>query len=535
MSLFKTLSKVFTPKDGASRTPTKSPDDHAQAKKTSTRRIGKKRIRLESRPLKQSIQKKENANSQKQADGIVREAEAKAREIIIEAKSDALKLREEADVYSQKVRDAHAKKQQDLSTKEHELDRKEAVLQEKERFLDRIEKEVQGNRSEVEALKKRLIDKLEEIGGLTRDEARKQILEAVQSRSSKDIARIIKEAEEKAHEEADQKVQDILVDAMKHGATDYVAEYTVSTVELPSEDIKGRLIGKEGRNIRAFERATGVDLDLDETPGLVRLSSFDSVRREIARVALKRLVRDGRIQPTRIEEYVERAQKDIERVMFEEGKKLCHAVGAFNVPHDLIGYLGRFKFRSSYGQNMIAHTLEETKMGIKLASELKANVDTVRLGCLFHDIGKVVTDEEGSHVELGVKLLKKYNMPQPVIDAVAQHHEDIPFTSNESVIVYIADAISGARPGARLENYDDYVKRLETMETIAMENNGVTEAYAIQAGRELRVIVNHKELKDEEVVILADKIRDRIKNEMTYPGTVTVNVIREIRATAVAK
>lgn len=534
MSLFKTLSRVFAPKKQTTKKETGTPE--TQANENLKRNVAPKRITLESRPIKKAnVQPAAPQASKSQIDAMLRDAEAKSREIIIEAKSDALKLREEADTYSQRVREVHSKKQQDLTNKEHELVRKEAVLQEKERFLNKIEAEVQSGREEVDNLKKRLIEKLEEIGSLTRDEARKQILEAVQNRSGKDIARIIKEAEEKALEEADQKVQDILVEAMKHGATDYVAEYTVSTVELPSDDIKGRLIGKEGRNIRAFERATGVDLDLDETPGLVRLSSFDSVRREIARVALKRLVRDGRIQPTRIEEYVDRAKKDIDRVMFEEGKKLCHAVGAFSVPHDLIGFLGRFKYRSSYGQNMIAHTLEETKIGIKLASELKANVDTVRLGCLFHDIGKVVTDEEGSHVELGVKLLKKYNMPQQVIDAVAQHHEDTPFSSNESVIVYIADAISGARPGARLENYDDYVKRLETMEKIAYENNGVSEAYAIQAGRELRVIVNHRELKDDEVVLLADKIRDRIKNEMTYPGTVTVNVIRELRATAVAK
>ena len=322
---------------------------------------------------------------------------------------------------------------------------------------------------------------------------------------------------------------------MKHGATEYVAEFTVSTVQLPNDEIKGRLIGKEGRNIRAFERATGVDLDLDDSPGTVRLSSFDSVRREVARQALKRLIADGRIQPSRIEEYVDRANKEIEKVMFEEGKKLCHAVGAYNVPREVMAYLGRFKYRSSYGQNMIAHTLEETKIGIALAHEVGANVDTVRLGCLLHDIGKVVTDEEGSHVELGVKLLKKFNMSQPVIDCVAQHHEDEAFTSNESVLVYIADAISGARPGARYENYEEYVKRLENLEKIAGEYKGVKESYAIQAGRELRVLVNYKELSDDETIVLAEKIRDRIKNEMTYPGTVTVNVVREVRASAVAK
>jgi ribonuclease Y len=249
---------------------------------------------------------------------------------------------------------------------------------------------------------------------------------------------------------------------------------------------------------------------------------------------LKKLVTDGRIQPSRIEEYVERAKKDIEKVMYEEGKKLCLAVGAYNLPSGVIAHLGRFKYRSSYGQNMIAHTLEETKIGITIAQEIGADVDTVRLGCLLHDIGKVITDEEGSHVDLGVKLLKKQGINQKVIDCVAQHHEDVEFTSNEAVVVYIADAISGARPGARYENYDEYVKRLESLEAIATEQKGVTEAYAIQAGRELRVIVNYRDVTDDEAVVMANKIKDRVKSEMTYPGTVTVNVIREMRATAVA-
>ncbi|OGV96549.1 ribonuclease Y [Microgenomates group bacterium RBG_16_45_19] len=418
--------------------------------------------------------------------------------------------------------------------KEHELVRQDAVLSEKERYLTKLEQETRRDEEANEKLKKRLVDKLEEVGSMTREQAREQLLQAVEKRSAKDIALKIKATEEQANEEADEKAKEILVDAMRHAATDYVAEYAVSTVELPSEDIKGRLIGKEGRNIRTFERATGVDLDLDEQPGVVRLSSFDSVRREVARQALKRLIADGRIQPTRIEEYVTRAKQDIDKVMFEEGKKLCLAVGAFNVPHELMAILGRFKYRSSYGQNMIAHTLEETKIGLSLAHEVNADVDTVRLGCLLHDIGKVITDEEGSHVDLGVKLLKKYNLPQSVIDCVAQHHEDTAFTTKEAILVYIADAISGARPGARFENYDEYVKRLDTMETIAKNFKGVSEAYAIQAGRELRVLIDPQQLNDDEAVVVADKIRDRIKNEMTYPGTVTVNVIREVRASAVA-
>jgi len=469
------------------------------------------------------------------SEAIVREAQAKAKEIILEAKDEAFRIREEADKKASQLQSKYDHLRDELVSKGSELDRKEAVLKEKERFITKQEQENQLTKEEVEKLKQRLVQRLEDIAGFTREEAREQILKAVEQKSVKDIALRLKEAEAKLEDEVDERAKDILISAMQHGATDYVAEFTVSTVELPSEDIKGRLIGKEGRNIRAFERATGVDLDLDDTPGTVRLSSFDSVRREIARQALKRLITDGRIQPSRIEEYVERAKQDVEKVMFEEGKKLCHAVGAYNVPKEIMAYLGRFKFRSSYGQNMISHTLEETKIGIALAHAVGAHVDTVRMGCLLHDIGKVITDEEGSHVELGVKLLKKFNLPQPVIDAVAQHHEDEAFSANESVLVYIADAISGARPGARYENYDEYVKRLENLEKIALEYKGVKDTYAIQAGRELRVIVNHEELSDDEAVVAAEKIRDRIKNEMTYPGTVTVNVIREVRATAVAK
>jgi ribonucrease Y len=521
MSLFSTLTKVF-----------KTGPRPAKAVKKPILKITKKTskdpLKLESRPLVAPV------SIDLTDENILREARSKAKEIILEAKDEAFKIREQAEQNARKLQARFDEIRVKIERRSHELDRKDAVLHEKDRFLTKIEQENNQAREEVEKLKKRLVQKLEDIGGLTREEARGQIITAVENRSVKEIARKLKDAEDTALEEADERAREILIDAMKHGATDYVAEFTVSTVELPSDDIKGRLIGKEGRNIRAFERATGVDLDLDDSPGSVRLSSFDSVRREVARQALKRLITDGRIQPSRIEEYVERAQKDIEKVMFEEGKKLAHAVGAYNLPRDLIAYLGRFKFRSSYGQNMIAHTLEETKIGIALAKEVGANVDTVRLGCLLHDIGKVVTDEEGSHVELGVKLLKKYQMPQPVIDAVAQHHEDAPFTSNESILVYIADAISGARPGARYENYDEYVKRLEDLEKIATEQKGVVDAYAIQAGRELRVIANHKELSDDEAVILAEKIRDRIKNEMTYPGTVTVNVIREVRSQAVA-
>lgn len=462
------------------------------------------------------------------------EAQSTAREIIMFAREEADKIRasakEEMSKLSSSLRDLQSK----LSREESDLSRRLEGILHKEEELAKKSLQIDKLKEEIQDLRQQQIEKLEKIAGLTRDKAKEILLEAVDKKATKDIADRLRQAEETIQEGIDEKARNLLVEAMYHGATEYVAEYTISTVKIPDDDIKGRIIGKDGRNIRTFEKVTGVDIDMDETPGEVRLSSYDAVRREIARVSLERLIKDGRIQPTRIEEYVTKARRDIEKIMFEEGKKLCIAVGAYNVHHDLIAALGRFKYRSSYGQNMLAHTLEETKIGMKLAAEVGANVDTVRLGCLFHDIGKVI-DEEGSHVELGVKLLKKYNMSPAVIDTVAQHHEDEEFTSNESMLVYIADAISGSRPGARYENYDEYVRRLKAIEGIANSKKGVQESFAIQAGREIRVIVNPSEVTDDEAVRLASEIRDEIKENVTYPGTVTVTVIRELRASQVAK
>lgn len=461
--------------------------------------------------------------------------QAQAREIILEAKDEAIRIKDQA-VKDVKVRleeiEARAKsltqKQQELTRQDEQNNRARIGLDEESKKLEKLKADMVGKQEE-------LVKKLEKIASLTTDEARDILIKEVQKKSAAQIAKAIKEAEEKAKSESDELAHEILVDAMRAGATDYVAEYTVSTVSIPDEETKGRIIGKDGRNIRVFEKLSGVDISMDETPGEVRLSSFNSIRREIARVALTHLIKDGRIQPARIEEYLERARHDVERIMFVEGERLCHAVGVYNLPRDLIAMLGKFKFRSSYGQNMIAHTLEETRIGIRLAQEVKANVDTVRLGCLLHDIGKVVDDIEGSHVELGVEFLKKFNLPADVIDAVAQHHEDKEFSSRESVLVYIADAISGSRPGARHENVEDYIKRLARLEEIANSHEGVEETFAIQAGRELRVVVTPEKVPDEQLPILASAIKDEIQNSLTYPGTVKVTVIRETRATDVAK
>lgn len=382
----------------------------------------------------------------------------------------------------------------------------------------------------TEEIREEYLLKLEKASNLSRDAAKQELIAEVEKDSHEEIARIIRETEEQAKLTANHKSQEILVDAMRHGALNYIAEYTVSTIRVDSEEVKGRIIGKEGRNIRSFENATGVDVDLDEE-GIIRLSSFDPVRREIARRALEILIKDTRIQPVRIEEVVAQTKEAVDKIIFEEGEKLAHEVGVYNLNPDLISYLGRFKFRTSFGQNLVVHTLEETKIGIQIASEIGANVDIVRLGCLFHDIGKVVNDKEGSHVTLGVELLQKYKVAKEVINCVAEHHEDKPFSSVESIIVHISDSISGARPGARHEDVQDYVKRIKEMEDIAKQFDGVEDAYAFEAGRELRVIINPGKLDDVETTIIAKKIKDAVDQKLIIPGVVRVTAIREFRST----
>ena len=404
-----------------------------------------------------------------------------------------------------------------------------AVLDLEKKLLEKQEK-LDGEKEKVEKLKDEYAEKLEKLSGMTASEAKEKLLEEVTHRETAAVARIIRESEEEAKSTANQKVKEILAEAMRHGATNYVAEYTVSVIPVESEEMKGRIIGKEGRNIRAFEMATGVDVMLDEE-GIIRLSSFDQVRREIARRSLEKLLKDTRIQPFRIEEVVKQTQQEVDRIMLEEGQKLAQQVGVFNIPVDLLKTLGRFKFRTSYGQSLVLHSLEVTKVAVALASEVGADVNIVRLGALFHDIGKVV-EGEGSHVKLGVELLKKYNFPEAVINCVAEHHEDKPFSSVESILVHIGDAVSAARPGARYEDIENYGKRLTEMEQMAKRHEGVEDAYAFEAGRELRVIVIPEKIDDAQAVILANQLREQISTSLAIPGEVRVTVIREFRAVA---
>ncbi len=471
-----------------------------------------------------NILKKLGLISQKELE----EAKNKAEETLLEAKEKALKIIQEAESKAEKIREKALEIEKLALEKEKALDREKQSLEDKRKYLENQLEELNKRKSE-------LLTKLEKIAKLTSQQAKDLLLKTWEEKLKKEIAERIKSAEEEIKEQAETKAKEILVDAMRYGATDYVAEYTLSTVSLPNDDIKGRIIGKEGRNIRTFELATGVDVDLEEE-GVIKLSSFDPVRRAIAKEALERLIRDGRIQPQRIEEIVAKTKSEIDKVIFQAGKELANKVGVYNLPTELIKLLGRFKYRYSYGQNMIQHTLEETRIGIALAHELKANVQVVRLACLLHDIGKVITDKEGSHIELGVDILKKHNLPQAVISAVEAHHEDIPFPSVEAVIVYIADAVSGGRPGARHEDFENYLKRIKTIEETARKFKGVADAYALQAGRELRVIVKPEDLDDNSALILSQKLKEELEKKFDiFPGQIKITVIREFRAEAVTQ
>jgi ribonuclease Y len=428
---------------------------------------------------------------------------------------------------SQAQQEAERVRREALRIRE-EADRRLGAVEEKEKVVTGRAAEIEKRLVEIEQIKKEQVVKLEKVAALTAEEAKRMVLEITEKRLVDQISRRIKEAEEQIKARADVKAKQILVEAMQHGATDYVVEYTVSSVHLANEEMKGRIIGREGRNIRAFERATGVEIELDESNDIL-LSSFDPVRREVARLVLEKLVRDRRIQPGRIEEVVKKTQEEVEKIMFEEGEGLCHRLGVYRLPPGLVKLLGRFKFRFSYGQNMMAHTIEETRIGMQIAHEVGANVNAVRLGCLLHDIGKIVTEEEGTHVQLGVDLVRRYGLPEEVVNCIAEHHEDKMFSTPESRIVWVADAVSGGRPGARYEAHQEYSERMGEIEKIAKEFEGVEEVFAYQAGRDVRVMVKPEVVSDEQMTVLIDKITRALEEKASYAGQIKVTGIRETR------
>ena len=412
------------------------------------------------------------------------------------------------------------------------LDEKEQYLIQREKSLDGQRNDLKTKTDQLDDMYRKQLEKLEAIAGLDVEKAKQLILSSTEKKMSAWIAKKIEETKDSLHQQEDELAKEILVNGIQHGITDYVAEYTVSTISLPDDTIKGKIIGREGRNIRAFEKATGVELELDETND-IRISSFDSTRREIAKLSLEKLIKDGRIQPVKIEQIVAQTKTEMDKILLNEGKRICQEVGVYNLPVELIKVIGKYKFRFSYGQNLAKHTIEATKIAVNIASELHADVNTVRLGALLHDIGKVVTDQEGTHIELGIDLLRQYHISENVITAVSEHHEEKGFSSPESVIVYVGDAASGARPGARYEVHEEYLKRMKNIEEVAKGFAGVISVAAYQAGREVMVIVEPSQVNDAEATVLSQNIADKLEEEAKWAGQIKVTVVRELRTSSI--
>mgnify|MGYP001183203017 CR=1 FL=1 len=439
----------------------------------------------------------------------------------------------QASLQNAKKMEADAKaKEAEVFQRLSSLDERERYLLQKEKSLDQQTADLRAKLNSVDDLYRKQLEKLETISGLDIEKAKQLVISSTEKKMSSWIAKKIEEARDQIRQKEEEITKEVIVDNIRHGVTDYVAEYTVSTISLADEAIKGKIIGREGRNIRAFEKATGVELELDETND-IRISSFDSTRREIARLSLEKLIKDGRIQPLKIEQIVAQTKNDVEKILINEGKRICQEVGAFNLPLDLVKEIGKYKFRFSYGQNLAKHTIEATKIAIGIAHELKADVNTVRLGALLHDIGKIVADQEGTHIDLGIDLLRKYKIPEKVINCVAEHHEDKSFSSIESVIVYIGDAASGARPGARYEVHEEYLKRMKNIEEVAQTFAGVISVAAYQAGREVVVIVEPSQVSDAEAEVLSHNIAEKLEEEAKWAGQIKVTVIRELRTSSI--
>ena len=469
-------------------------------------------------------------------DEALKTAETKKREALLEAKEESLKTKNELEKETKERRAELQRYEKRVLSKEENVEKKADALEKKEADLVRRENILGERTAEVEAQYEQGIQELERISGLTSEQAKEYLLKSVEEDVKHDTAKLIKELENKAKEEADKKARDLVVTAIQRCAADHVAETTVSVVQLPNDEMKGRIIGREGRNIRTLETLTGVELIIDDTPEAVVLSGFDPIRREVARIALERLIVDGRIHPARIEEMVEKAQKEVENNMREEGESACLEVGIHGIHPELIKLLGRMKFRTSYGQNALKHSIEVAQLSGLLAAELGLDVRLAKRAGLLHDIGKAVDHEmEGSHIALGVEWAKKYKESDAIVHAIAAHHGEIECKTIVACLVQAADAVSAARPGARRENIENYIKRLEQLEEISTSFDGVERAYAIQAGREVRVMVKPDVINDEKMPYIAHEIAKKIESEMEYPGQIKVNIIRESRASDIAK
>ncbi len=470
------------------------------------------------------------------AESILAQAKTRLQEADIQAKEAALKLRDETERGLRRKRSNLERQERRLQQRRASLDRKFDSLEERLRKLDSREKRLESKRNELEKLHRKELDELERISQLTLEEAKEVLLQRVASEARQDMARVIREIEAQAQEEGERKAREIITLSIQRIASDQVAETTVSTVPLPNDEMKGRIIGRGGRNIRAIENVTGVDLLIDDTPEAVTLSSFDPVRREIARVALSKLVLDGRIHPARIERVVKKAQQEIEAVIEEAGERATLELGVHGLHPELVKLLGQLKYRTSYGQNVLMHSIESAHLAGIMAAELGADVALAKEAGLLHDIGKAVTHEiEGPHARIGADIAQRYGRSPEIVNAIAAHHCDDEALTLEAVLVQAADAISGARPGARRETLESYIKRVESLENLAASFSGVEKSYAIQAGREIRIIVKPEEIDDLGIVTLSRDIAKKVEETLQYPGQIKVTVIREQRAVDYAK
>ncbi len=469
-------------------------------------------------------------------DEALKTAEAKKREGLLEVKEESIRTKNELDREIKERRAEVTRYERRVQQKEENIDKKTDAIEKKEAYLAKREEEMRKQKEEISRLNEQRVQELERISGLTSDQAKEYLLKIVEDDVKHESAKMIKEMEHRAKEEADKKAKEYVVNAIQKCAADHVSEATISVVQLPSDEMKGRIIGREGRNIRTLETLTGVDLIIDDTPEAVVLSGFDPIRREVARIALEKLIVDVRIHPARIEEMVEKAQREVETMIKEEGEAAVLEVGVHGIHPELVRLLGKMKFRTSYGQNALKHSIEVAHLSGLLAAELGLDVRLAKRAGLLHDIGKAVDHEmEGSHIQLGAELCRKYKESATVINAVESHHGDVEPTSLIACIVQAADTISAARPGARRETLETYTSRLKQLEDISNNFKGVDKSFAIQAGREVRVMVVPEQISDADMVLLARDISKQIEAELEYPGQIKVNVIRESRVTDYAK
>jgi len=474
--------------------------------------------------------------AQAEAKSLLKEARSESRELILEAKAEALRLRDEAEAENKKRRIELRRQEQRLRRRRESLERRLDSLDARMKRLETRERDLDGRERELEGVSQRQIEELERISGLGREEAKEVFLAEVAKEAQQDAARTIREIELQANEEAERKAREIIATAIQRCASDQVVEMAVSTVLLPSDEMKGRIIGRGGRNIRAIENATGVDLVVDDTPEAVLISSFDPIRREVARVALTKLVIDGRIHPARIEKVVKDVRAEVETAIREEGKRVALEMGLAGLHPEVIKLVGQLKFRTSLGQNVLAHSMETAYLAAMMAGELRADVELAKEAGLLHDIGKAVDHRvEGPHALIGADIARRLNKSPKLVNAIASHHGEEEAQNVEAILVQVADAISGARPGARRETLESYIKRIEALENLADSFPGVSESYAIQAGREIRIIVEPEEIDDLTAISLSKEIAKKVEESLEYPGQIKVTVIREMRAVDYAR